>query len=553
MTENQNYAAFISYAHADEKVAGRLHEALETYDLPDGVVVNGRDSITPIFRDVTELTAAHSLSEKIQDALQRSRYLIVLCSPAAKASHWVNEEIRLFREIHGDKGVLAAIVDGTPSTAFPEALTEDGREPLAANLMQGRDRFRFGVHQLAASLLGVGLDSLVQRAEKRRRLRARLITAATSVLAIVMGGLAYTAFDARDAAEKSRDDAERLVEYMVSDLKSELYSLQRLDILDGLGEEIVAYYEGIDPQRLPDDRLVKLIAAIQSLSEVAIEEREFERAARYLADASQMVEILEKREPDSDDSLFYRAQNEFWEGLIYKRQRMWDEALPYWQRYNDIGQELFARDTANPKWAMEAGWGAKNLSILYRSKGDFETAQRYAYDAMETFEIAFDENPDDIYFAYEHADIISAVSDSEEKFGNVETAINLRKRALKLISDVRSKSTIDYKAEYYYNQSLFRLRESEGKSICNHSDFDEVFKQSKAIWEYEPQNTRFLEEYIRQRFKKIFSCLKSNPEKVDPEEIKYLMDLARKTNENWAKDYSAELKKLRAKDPEPLD
>ncbi len=76
MTENHNYAAFISYAHADEKVAARLHEALETYDLPDGVVVNGRDSITPIFRDVTELTAAHSLSEKIKD-------LIVLCSPAA--------------------------------------------------------------------------------------------------------------------------------------------------------------------------------------------------------------------------------------------------------------------------------------------------------------------------------------------------------------------------------------------------------------------------------------------------------------------------------------
>ena len=245
------YAAFISYAHADERAARRLHEALEAYDLPDGILVNGRESFSPIFRDVTELTAAHSLSEKIRQALEESSFLIVLCSPAAKDSHWVNEEIRLFRALHGDRAILSAIVDGTPSTSFPAALLEGGHEPLAANLKQGRDSFRFGVHQLAASILGVGLDTLVQRGERKRRLRARLMTVVATGLAVIMGGLWYNAWQAQQTAEKSRDDAERLVEYMVSDLKSELYSLQRLDILDGLGEEIVAYYEGIDPERLP--------------------------------------------------------------------------------------------------------------------------------------------------------------------------------------------------------------------------------------------------------------------------------------------------------------
>ena len=85
------YAAFISYAHADERAARRLHEALEAYDLPDGILVNGRESFSPIFRDVTELTAAHSLSEKIRQALEESSFLIVLCSPAAKDSHWLTQ------------------------------------------------------------------------------------------------------------------------------------------------------------------------------------------------------------------------------------------------------------------------------------------------------------------------------------------------------------------------------------------------------------------------------------------------------------------------------
>ena len=317
ISSNPQYAAFISYAHADERSARRLHEALEGYDLPDGVLINGRESFSPIFRDVTELTASHSLSEKIKSALEQSGFLIVLCSPASKESHWVNEEIRLFRTLHGDRAILSAIVEGTPSTSFPPALLENGHEPLAANLKQGRDSFRFGVHQLAASILGVGLDTLVQRGEKKRRLRNQLVMAGLTALAVVMSGFAFTTYNAQQQAEKSRDDAERLVEYMVSDLKSELYSLQRLDILDGLGEEIVEYYEGIDPERLSDARLVKLITALHTLAEVSNLERNFDRSERYLADASRLIDVMEKRNPEGDDSLFYRAQNEYWIGQIY--------------------------------------------------------------------------------------------------------------------------------------------------------------------------------------------------------------------------------------------
>jgi len=81
-----------------------LHKALETYPVPKHLRAQGKTT-KPVFRDVAELTAAHSLSEKIREAVRGSRVLIVLCSPAAKASHWVNEEIRLFRELHGDASI----------------------------------------------------------------------------------------------------------------------------------------------------------------------------------------------------------------------------------------------------------------------------------------------------------------------------------------------------------------------------------------------------------------------------------------------------------------
>jgi len=171
------YAGFLSYAHADEAVATRLHRALETYKVPKGQT----GTLSPIFRDANELTAHHSLSEKIQGAVSGSKFLIVLCSTAAKASHWVNEEIRLFRREHGEAAILCVLAEGTPETAFPPALLEGGREPLAANLGVTKTSFQLGVTQIAAAMLGVGLDTLIQRDARRKRRRLQAVTAGALV------------------------------------------------------------------------------------------------------------------------------------------------------------------------------------------------------------------------------------------------------------------------------------------------------------------------------------------------------------------------------------
>src|SRR5215831_1600981 len=97
--ERPRYWAFISHSHCDEKWAKRLHHALETYRLPKKLV----GSVTPmgqvparlfpIFRDRDELATSADLGASLKDALARSKSLIVLCSPAAATSRWVNEEV----------------------------------------------------------------------------------------------------------------------------------------------------------------------------------------------------------------------------------------------------------------------------------------------------------------------------------------------------------------------------------------------------------------------------------------------------------------------------
>ena len=64
------------------------------------------------FRDRDEFTAGHTLKEQTLASLEASDALIVLCSPAAARSHYVNEEVRLFKLHHPERPVI-------PVIAFP--------------------------------------------------------------------------------------------------------------------------------------------------------------------------------------------------------------------------------------------------------------------------------------------------------------------------------------------------------------------------------------------------------------------------------------------------
>ena len=79
-----------------------------------GVVLRRRSSaaLRPIFLDRAELPTSADLAASVREALSASRFLIVICSPAAAQSPWVNEEIRYFKSLGRGERVLALVVAG---------------------------------------------------------------------------------------------------------------------------------------------------------------------------------------------------------------------------------------------------------------------------------------------------------------------------------------------------------------------------------------------------------------------------------------------------------
>ncbi|MDM7861130.1 toll/interleukin-1 receptor domain-containing protein [Alteromonas sp. ASW11-36] len=137
----RTYRAFISYRHADNKAAGRqwatwLHQAIETYEVPDDLVgtKNQRGEeiparIFPIFRDEEELPAHADLGNAITLALDHTETLIVLCSPNAVQSTYVADEIRYFKQLGRSDRIIAAIIEGEPNTSWDTSKEALGFSP----------------------------------------------------------------------------------------------------------------------------------------------------------------------------------------------------------------------------------------------------------------------------------------------------------------------------------------------------------------------------------------------------------------------------------------
>src|ERR1700686_361087 len=83
------YDAFISYSHAKDKaLAAALQSAMQRLGKPWY-----RRRALRLFRDDTSLSASPHLWPSIEKALGQSRFLILMASPEAAASRWVNQEL----------------------------------------------------------------------------------------------------------------------------------------------------------------------------------------------------------------------------------------------------------------------------------------------------------------------------------------------------------------------------------------------------------------------------------------------------------------------------
>ncbi|WP_308777522.1 toll/interleukin-1 receptor domain-containing protein [uncultured Bacteroides sp.] len=118
MEKTYTYYAFISYKREDEKWARWLQHKLEYYKIPLSVRKYNSsipENVRPVFKDTTDLSGG-VLEKAINEALESSKYLIVICSPRAAQSPWVCKEVQKFIDLGREEYIIPFIVDGIPNS-----------------------------------------------------------------------------------------------------------------------------------------------------------------------------------------------------------------------------------------------------------------------------------------------------------------------------------------------------------------------------------------------------------------------------------------------------
>ncbi len=440
------YWAFISYSHRDTRAAVALQRALETYRLPRRLIGTRTAAgeipafLKPVFRDRDEMEAGADLKATVREALQQSRYLIVLCSPAAARSPWVNREIIEFKKLHGEQHVLACIAAGEPFAShepgreaeecFPQALrfalTPEGLpqgeplEPIAADLRPQGDGKRRAMLKLVAGMVGVGVDELVHRDAQRRARRMAVLATASLAGMAVMAVLTVMAVQSRIEAQSQRAQAEDLIEFMLGDLRRKLDAVGRLDVLDSVGAKALAYYAKQEAERLDADALGRRARAMHLIGEMGEQRGHLVEALAAFQSAADTTAQLLARAPYDGKRIFDHAQSVYWVGYIAWKRGQAQAAEEAFRQYLDLTQQLVLIDPDNADWKAEVAFARNNLgTLLLGTSRPVDALREYAAAGERLSELST-KRPE---LAFELAHTYGWIAKAREALGNYDAAI----------------------------------------------------------------------------------------------------------------------------------
>jgi len=447
------YRAYISYSHRNASWATWLHRVLESYRVPRKLVgtKTSRGEVTarlrPVFRDRDDLSSASDLGGTVKQALADSENMIVVCSPDAAASFWVNEEIREFAALGRQERIFCIIVDGQPpgpgqpATCFPEALSEVGlQEPLAADARKWADGKHLSKLKLIAGMLGLPLDQLRQR-DLQKRQKAWALAA---VAFVVSAGVVISAVESKIAAQQRRVSGESLVAYKLNELRT------MLDNGINPGEPAqAATWNQQEAQRL----VSAANESNQTLDGLAMKLREQGNALysngalqEALAKFQQSWLLLAenyRRDRSNLPAFFELGQADFYIGQTYMYLGEMDKAEEAFMLYAEITRRLIQQQPENAEWVLEMAYALNNLGSLEQVNidGDPQRALQFMQSALEYNQIALVLDPTNEDYRSELGQSHAFLADAQRGVCDLEGALHSRQKNVSLEQEILARDS----------------------------------------------------------------------------------------------------------------
>jgi eukaryotic-like serine/threonine-protein kinase len=420
-------------AHRAEEVFGSLQEAAK-HSL-DGVlsklIVMQQDSESVSARRVA-WSALDENARALAEAFVRARLFIgelsdgqagfrvaheALLRQWPRARDWVHDNRRLLQaKARVRRAAMRWMEEGrstdhllNPGQPLQEAL-EAARE-LPDDL--GTDEHAF-------------LDSSTRQYRRRRRLRTAGI-ASLAVSAVISAAFGLLASQARSEAERRREEALQLSDFMLVDLAEKLRPLGNLKLLNSISAKALAVLEYQPTAQMRTRDLINRSRALRTAGEVMTEEAKLDAAQSAFVRAHAAARDAVASAPDSNAAGSKEALAElgiaaYWLGNHHYRQKRLDEAEKYWAEYLRTSEQLIRDDPKNAEWRMELSYALNNLGAVARDQGRIGEALIYFKRSAGIKTEVLSSRPHDDALRYDLIDTLSWVSSAEKSQGHLKIA-----------------------------------------------------------------------------------------------------------------------------------
>ncbi|MFL5870106.1 MAG: hypothetical protein ACJ75R_03435 [Solirubrobacterales bacterium] len=237
----RKYGAFISYRRdEDSKLAAALQRGIERFG-------RGWREGRPVrvFRDDASLSANPGLWSSIEDALEASGWFVLLASPEAAESKWVNRELEWWLGHHRADQILLVLTAGDIvwgaddfdpelTTALPPVLHGafneepryvDARWSRTQELISDANpQLRDAVADVAATVRGIPKDELVGEAVRQQHRTRRIIRGVVAGFVVLFAAVAAAAVVALNQRSAAKNEARTSLSRQLAALSDNLQS-----------------------------------------------------------------------------------------------------------------------------------------------------------------------------------------------------------------------------------------------------------------------------------------------------------------------------------------
>lgn len=420
-------------AHRAEEVFGSLHEAAKRS--LDGVfsrlIVMQQESESVSARRVA-WSALDENARALAEAFVRARLFIgelsdgqagfrvaheALLRQWPRARDWVHDNRRLLQaKARVRRAATRWMEEGrsadhllNPGQPLQEAL--EAAQALPDDL--GADEHAF-------------LGASTRQYRRKRQLRTAGI-ASLAVSAVISAAFALLAIQARSEAERRREEALQLSDFMLVDLAEKLRPLGNLKLLNSISAKALALLERQPTAQMGTRDLINRSRALRTAGEVMTEEAKLDAAESafvraHAAARDAVASAPRSNEAGSNEALAELGIAAYWLGHHHYRQKRLEEAKKCWTEYLRTSEQLIRGDPRNEEWRMELSYALNNLGAVARDQGRIGEALSYFKRSAGLKAGVLSSRPHDDTLRYDLIDTLSWVSSGDESEGRLSEA-----------------------------------------------------------------------------------------------------------------------------------